>query len=59
MHNCLDTKKGRNQTIFSGCFVQEYKPPSSKDIPVEFNVSFLKKASTPKGVLGAKGKFPW
>jgi xanthine dehydrogenase molybdopterin-binding subunit B/xanthine dehydrogenase iron-sulfur cluster and FAD-binding subunit A len=32
----------------------EYKPPCSQDIPVEFNVSFLKDSPYPKGVLSSK-----
>lgn len=36
--------------------LKEYKPPSSKDIPVDFRVNFVKKNPNPKGVLGAKGK---
>jgi len=32
----------------------EYKPPSSKDIPVDFRVNFVKKNPNPRGVLGAK-----
>lgn len=34
----------------------EYKPPMSKDIPIEFNVSLLKKDVQPSGtILGSKG----
>ena len=36
-------------------FVQEYKPPSSKDIPLDFRVELLKDAPNPIGVLGSKG----
>ncbi|XP_060570673.1 uncharacterized protein LOC132728960 [Ruditapes philippinarum] len=32
----------------------EYKPPSSKDIPVDFRINFVKKNPNPRGVLGAK-----
>ena len=35
--------------------VQEYKPPSSKDIPIDFRVSLLKNAPNPVGVLRSKG----
>ena len=35
--------------------VQEYKPPSSKDIPIDFRVELLKDAPNPIGVLGSKG----
>ena len=36
-------------------FVQEYKPPSSKDIPIDFRVTLLKNAPNPVNVLGSKG----
>lgn len=32
----------------------EYKPPSSADIPIVFNVSLLKNAPNPLGVLRSK-----
>jgi xanthine dehydrogenase/oxidase len=32
----------------------EYKPPSSKDIPIDFRVALLKNAPNPVGVLGSK-----
>ena len=35
--------------------VQEYKPPSSKDIPIDFRVDLLKNAPNPIGILGSKG----
>ena len=35
--------------------VKEYKPPSSKDIPVDFRVELLRDAPNPVGVLGSKG----
>ena len=37
-------------------FLQEYKPPSAKDIPIDFRVELLKDALNPIGVLGSKGK---
>ena len=40
--------------IFS--YVQEYKPPSSKDIPIDLRVELLKNAPNPVGFLGSKGK---
>ena len=38
-------------------FMQEYKPPSSKDIPIDFRVELLKDAPNPIGVLGSKGVY--
>ena len=35
---------------------QTYKPPSSKDIPVDLRVELLKDAPNPVGVLGSKGR---
>lgn len=35
--------------------LQEYKPPCSKDIPIDFRVSLLKNAPNPLGVLRSKG----
>jgi len=32
----------------------EYKPPTTKDIPVEWNVNFLKQSENPKGVYNSK-----
>ena len=32
----------------------EYKPPSSKDIPINFNVALLPNAPNPRGVLSSK-----
>lgn len=43
-------------TFISGQF-QEYKPPCSKDIPIEFNVTLLKNAPNPLGILRSKGEF--
>ena len=34
---------------------QEYKPPCSKDIPIDFRVSLLKNAPNPLGILRSKG----
>lgn len=40
------------------CFVlQEYKPPASKDIPIDFRIALLKNAPNPIGILGSKGMF--
>ena len=40
------------------CFplFQTYKPPSSKDIPIDFRVELLRNAPNPSGILGSKGK---
>ena len=35
---------------------QEYNPPCSKDIPIDFRVELLKNAPNPLGVLGSKGE---
>lgn len=32
----------------------EYKPPASKDIPIDFRVSLLRNAPNPVGILGSK-----
>ena len=32
----------------------EYKPPTTKDIPIDFKISFLKNNQNPQGVLGSK-----
>ena len=32
-----------------------YKPPSSKDIPIDFRVQLLSNSPNPAGVLGSKG----
>ena len=34
---------------------QDYYPPFSKDIPVDFRVSLLKDAPNPLGILRSKG----
>lgn len=34
--------------------MQEYKPPLANDIPIEFNVTLLKNAPNPLGVLRSK-----
>lgn len=36
---------------------KEYKPPSSKDIPIDFRVELLRDAPNPVGVLGSKGQY--
>ena len=35
--------------------MQEYKPPASKDIPIDFRIALLKDAPNPIGILGSKG----
>jgi CO/xanthine dehydrogenase Mo-binding subunit len=35
-------------------YYHQYKPPSSADIPIEFNVTLLKDSNNPMGVLGSK-----
>ena len=35
--------------------VQEYKPPSSQDIPIDWRVELLKNAPNPIGILRSKG----
>lgn len=45
-----DTKTGQNLT--NGTW--EYKPACSKDIPIEFNVTLLKNAPNPLGILRSK-----
>lgn len=45
-----DTDTGRNLT--NGTW--EYKPPCSKDIPIDFRVSLLKNAPNPLGILRSK-----
>ncbi|XP_068702018.1 xanthine dehydrogenase/oxidase-like [Montipora foliosa] len=45
-----DPQTGRNLT--NGTW--EYKPPCSKDIPIDFRVSLLKNAPNPLGVLRSK-----
>lgn len=35
--------------------MQEYKPPSSQDIPIDFRVELLKNAPNPLGILRSKG----
>lgn len=32
----------------------EYKPPTSRDIPIDFRIAFLKDSVNPNGVLGSK-----
>jgi len=41
--------------FFCYIYLKEYKPPSSKDIPVNFTVDLVKKNPNPAGILGAKG----
>jgi hypothetical protein len=36
--------------------IQDYHPPFSKDIPIDFRVTLLKDAPNPLGILGSKGK---
>ena len=35
--------------------LQEYKPPSSQDIPIDWRVELLKNAPNPIGILRSKG----
>ena len=35
--------------------LQEYKPPASKDIPIDFRIALLRDAPNPIGILGTKG----
>lgn len=35
---------------------QTYKTPLTKDVPLKFNVKFLRNAPNPVGVLGSKGE---
>ena len=37
-------------------YMQEYKVPLAKDIPVDFRINLLKNAPNPVGILRAKGK---
>lgn len=37
-------------------FVQNYKPPGAKDIPIDFRVELRKNAPNPFGVLHSKGE---
>ncbi|XP_041366429.1 xanthine dehydrogenase-like [Gigantopelta aegis] len=46
----FDSKTGENLT--AGTW--EYKPPMGKDIPISFNIKFLKNAPNPLGVLRSK-----
>lgn len=46
-----DEKNGQNLTIGTW----KYKPPSAKDIPIDFRVELLKNAPNPSGVLRSKG----
>ena len=44
----------KNMYIYT-CIMQEYKPPASKDIPIDFRIALLKNAPNPIGILGSKG----
>ena len=46
-----DAKSGENLIASTW----EYKPPTSKDIPIDFRIQLLKDAPNPMGVLGSKG----
>ena len=48
-----------NIAVDTHSIFQEYKPPSSKDIPIDFRIELLKDAPNPVGVLGSKGKQDW
>lgn len=39
----------------SSLLFQEYKPPTTKDIPIDFRIELLKDAPNPLGILGSKG----
>lgn len=52
----FEVKKKTLFAFISGQF-QEYKPACSKDIPIEFNVTLLKNAPNPLGILRSKGEF--
>lgn len=41
--------------VFISLQYQEYKPPCSKDIPIDFRVTLLKNAPNPLGILRSKG----
>lgn len=41
------------------CYLQEYKPPTALDIPVDMRVTLLPNASNPYGVLNSKGMRMW
>ena len=45
-------------TIVVWSYWQEYKPPCSKDIPIDFRMELLKNATNPPGILGSKGELP-
>ena len=40
---------------YNTSLLQEYKPPASKDIPIDFRIALLKDAPNPIGILGSKG----
>ena len=49
-HLSLNDMICNNYLIF-----QEYKPPTTKDIPIDFRVELLKNAPNPVGILRSKG----
>ena len=49
-HFVINDMISNNSLIF-----QEYKPPTTKDIPIDFRVELLKNAPNPVGILRSKG----
>jgi xanthine dehydrogenase/oxidase len=50
-------EKARYDPISGRCLTNgtwEYKPPTARDIPVDFRITFMKNNPNPLGVLGSK-----